>query len=199
VIIAISGSRSITSRALIAEILDTELAALYCSGATPALFRLGDAIGVDHAALLWARERELPRRIYFADRNGYAAWALSAQLFGARGVPGDPGGMESAYLSSHWDDPRFGDRAGAVRNSDMIRGTWEELDADGAQRRADLLIAIWDGASPGTRLAMAEARNAGVPVHQWGGDGPVEFRTPMERDAEIVTWQGALPDTPAPA
>jgi hypothetical protein len=186
-IIAISGSRSITSRALITPILDTELAALYCSGATPALFRLGDAIGVDHAALLWARERELPRRIYFADHNGHAAWLRSAELTGA------PPDMESAYLSSHWDDPRFGDRAGAVRNSDMIRGTWEELDADGAQRRADLLIAIWDGTSPGTRLAMAEARNANVPVHQWGGDGPIEFRTPMERDAEIVTWQGALP------
>jgi hypothetical protein len=185
-IITISGSRSITSRALIAEILDTELVALYCSGATPALFRLGDAIGVDHAALLWARERELPRRIYFADRNGHAAWLRSAELTRT------PPAAESAYLSSHWDDPRFGDRAGAVRNSDMIRGTWEELGADGAQRRADLLIAIWDGASPGTRLAMAEARNANVPVHQWGGDGPIEFRTPMARDAEIVTWQGTI-------
>lgn len=177
-IIAVSGSRGITSQEQVWNALDLEWAEAACAGHEQIEFRLGDAAGVDHLALRWARERGFPRTIYFADRQGYAAWGQSRILHRE--------GEEGAELVSDWD--RDGKHAGAVRNSAMIG-----MLAPQYRPLADLLVCVWDGTSPGSRNAMASARNAGVPIRQYGGSGPIQFRSAGPRDGELVMWRGELP------
>lgn len=183
-VIAVTGSRSIDDPTRVAAILDAE-AIYYMSRGYDLAIRLGDAIGADLLALRWARERGLPRTIFFADRAGYEAWVGSAALIDQQ--------AERAILASDW--ACGGDRAGPIRNHLMIAGG--RLDADDRPLdppvgKADLLVAIWDGSSRGTRNAMATARNAGVFIHQHGGEGPITFRTPGPDDARLVEWRGAL-------
>ncbi len=198
--IAVSGSRSIASPAnprdgadivrYLAElervraILD-ERAIYYISQGYEIEFHLGDAVGVDRAALEWARERSIKRVVFFADRKGYEFWRQSANMREW------PPAMEYGVLASDWD--RDGKMAGPVRNHAMIAGAHEDADGRAVKvAKADLLVAVWDGTSRGTRNAMATARNANVFIHQYGGDGPIAFATPSERDATIVEYKGAL-------
>jgi hypothetical protein len=58
--------------------------------------------------------------------------------------------VEVACGGTHWR--RFGRRAGHLRNVVML-----DLDPD-------LVIAFWDGSSPGTRGMMAAATLRGIPV-----------------------------------
>lgn len=175
-IITVSGSRGITDRERVWQILDEESAYYLCLG-YELLWRLGDAHGVDYLALEWARERGFSRRVYFADKDGYATWVGSAGLLADDGA-------ESAVLAADWD--RDGKTAGQIRNSAML-GVFVPH-----QPKSELLIAIWDAASPGTRNCMAAARNANIFIHQWGGEAPITFRTPSPRDAELVEHKGAL-------
>jgi len=177
-IITVSGSRGITSQPLVWDALDQEYVYYVCLGYEPE-FRLGDAAGVDHLALRWARERGLPRTIYFADRKGYETWVQS------RGLLSPTPELERGRLVSDWD--RDGKQAGMVRNAAMI-GILEPQ----YRPAADLLVALWDGSSRGTRNCMATARTAGVFIHQYGGDSPVTFKTAGPRDAELVEWRGQL-------
>lgn len=178
-IITVSGSRGITDQAHVWDLLDAEWAYYACLGFDPIHFRLGDAAGVDHLALRWARERGFERTIYFADRQGFETWEQSHALISTTPE------LERACLPSDWD--RDGKSAGPARNAAMI-GILE------SQYRplADLLVAVWDGSSPGTRNCMAFARNAGVFIHQYGGDGPIKFKVAGPRDAVLVEWRGAL-------
>lgn len=166
-IIAVSGSRSLDNPQRVAEILDSE-AIHYMAHGFDLQFRLGDARGVDFHALGWARSRGLRRRIVFADRKGWDFWLKAGQMTVSAGDPaGDP--AESAVLASDWD--RDGLKAGPIRNHLMIAGGSRDVDdrpIAPAMRKADLLIAVWDGQSPGTRNAMATARNNGVFVHHSG-------------------------------
>lgn len=166
-VIAVSGSRSISDSARIYEILDEEIGYQMGLGAEIVL-HLGDAKGVDAIALTWARERAIKRTIFFADRDGFEFWTR------AKGLREWPSADEQAELASDWGSD--GKKAGAARNAEMIRG-------------ADLLVAIWDGQSAGCRHAMACARNAGVFIHQWGGDAAIAFRSAHGNDAKsLVEW-----------
>lgn len=176
-IIVVSGSRGITSQEQVWNALDLEWAEAACAGHEQIEFRLGDAAGVDHLALRWARERGFPRTIYFADREGYDAWCRSRMLHGE--------GEEAAFAVSDWDTD--GKSAGGARNAAMI-GILEPK----YRPYADLLVAIWDGSSRGTRNCMANARTACVPIHQYGGAGPIQFKSAGPRDAELVEWRGEL-------
>jgi len=178
-IIAISGSRGITARELVWDLLDAEWA-YYTTLGFDVQVRLGDAAGVDHLALQWARARGVPRAIYFADRQGYDTWVASQLLLN----PGDRGD-EGGHLASDWD--RDGRSAGPARNAAML-GILEPK----YRPLADLLVAVWDGSSPGTRNCMATARNCGVFIHQYGGQAAVQFKVAGPRDAELVEWRGEL-------
>ncbi len=174
-IIAISGSRGITDQARVWEVLDQEYVYYVCLGVAPE-FRLGDAAGVDHLALKWARERGVPRTIYFADRRAYEVWQQSVGLIGGEGG-------ERGLLASDWDSD--GKSAGPIRNSAMV-GLGEH------KPLADLCVAIWDGSSRGTRNCMATARNAGVFIHQYGGGQAITFKTPELVDGALVEYRGEL-------
>lgn len=181
-IVAISGSRGITSQEQVWQILDRELADLIIGGHERITFRLGDAAGVDMLALRWARERELARRIFFADPKGFNTWAAMTGYVDK--VGGDGGALETACLVSDWDrDPQ----AGSIRNAAMI-GSLEPA----YRPLADLLVAIWDGSSRGTRNCMATARNARVPVHQYGGGQRIVFRRTDDLDDVLVQYCGEL-------
>jgi hypothetical protein len=186
-IIAVSGSRTITDRAKVFEILDYE-AIQYLSSGFTIEFRLGDAHGVDWLAREWARERAMVRTIVFADRKQWEFWAKAAQL---RDFV-DPG-AEMGVLVSDWD--RDGDSAGPIRNHAIIGGAKEDVDDRKLVKpmgKADLLIAIWDGSSRGTRNAMVTARNYGVFIHQWGGDGAIAFRNPGVDERPSVEFRGTI-------
>jgi len=178
-IIAVSGSRGITARELVWDLLDAEWA-YYTTTGFDVQVRLGDAAGVDHLALGWARARGVPRTIYFADRAGYVAWEQSWPL-----LLSDSADIEVAHLASDWD--RDGKSAGPARNAAML-GILEPK----YRPLADLLVAVWDGSSPGTRNCMATARNCGVFIHQYGGGAAVQFKVAGPRDAELVEWRGEL-------
>src|SRR5678816_4112139 len=109
-IITVSGSRGITDRERVWQVLDEEAAYYLCLG-YELVFRLGDAHGVDYLALEWARDRGFTRRVYFADAQGYLAWQGSAGLLADDGA-------ESAVLAADWD--RDGKQAGSIRNSAML-------------------------------------------------------------------------------
>ena len=168
--IAVSGSRTITDRAAVYTILDEESTTYLMLGYDPIILHLGDARGVDHSALMWARERGIERVIFFADRKGFSAWTDSHSLIS------ESPELESAFLASSWDDRGDGDGkdAGRIRNYAMIGG----MDDDrGKSPRADLLVAIYPaeilgedftvsgGVTPGTRNAKATARTCGVFIH----------------------------------
>lgn len=57
-------------------------------------------------------------------------------------------GLHSEVCPAAWD--AYGKRAGVIRNAQML------------DKGADLVIAFWDGSSPGTKDMMARAKRAGV-------------------------------------
>lgn len=154
IIIAISGSRTITDEDYIYSALDEEAAYYLSQGFSPH-FHLGDARGVDAIALKWAREREFPRTICFADRKSYEFWEKSRHM--REECPPD---MEFGILAADWDVD--GKDAGPIRNHVMIAGCNDDR---GKVPKSELLIVIWDGESRGTRNARATARNAKVFCH----------------------------------
>lgn len=159
--IAVSGSRTITDAAHVTDILDDEYTFYAIELGLDVVMHLGDARGVDAIALEWARNRGVQRIVFYADRKGYDFWCQAAGL--REWDPAD----ERAVLASDWDSA---DQlsAGPIRNHAMIAGVDDERGVSG---RADLLIAIHDGASRGTANAIATARNQHVFVHRWGGPG----------------------------
>jgi YspA, cpYpsA-related SLOG family len=151
--IAVSGSRTILDRDIVWPLLD-DLASQHLLSGEDLHFHLGDARGVDHLALQWARDREISRTIFFADRKGHNFWLESRHLVG--------GDLESAFLASDWDDPRDGDNAGRIRNHAMICGM-NDGDDRGSSPRVDLLVAFHpEIITPGTRNAIATAKAAGI-------------------------------------
>lgn len=174
--IAISGSRAIDDQRAIYGILDAEIGIYLALGFEPFL-HLGDAHGVDWHALCWARERSIPRKLFFAHHSGHAEWVKAQPL---RSWPPE---MEPAELITGY--PITGRPEFLLRNAALIGGTgkWHE--------KADLLIAIWDGISRGTRHAMATARNQRVFIHQWGGGAKIVFATVLPIDDELVEWKSA--------
>lgn len=178
-IIAVSGSRGITAREPVFDLLDAEWIYYTCLGFEVEV-RLGDAAGVDHLALQWARMRGVRRTLYFADKRGHSTWVQSWGMLSAAPE------LEQAHLASDWDGPD-GKKAGPVRNAAML-GILEPK----YRPLADLLVAVWDGSSPGTRNCMATARNCGVFIHQYGGAAAIQFKVPGPRDAELVEWRGEL-------
>ena len=100
-------------------------------------FRIGDCRGVDKLAREWARDRGLPFTIYCA-----SAWMY--EFLSAHGF--------AAVLVADWDvDGRV---AGHLRNAEMLKGS-------------NLLVAIWDGSSPGTKNAKINARELKTPTLTW--------------------------------
>ncbi|MCA3128568.1 MAG: hypothetical protein IOD10_16855, partial [Rhodocyclaceae bacterium] len=59
-------------------------------------------------------------------------------------------GLPVEFFPADWD--QFGKAAGPIRNRKMLR-------------RAQALIAVWDGRSPGTLDMITAARKAGIPTH----------------------------------
>jgi hypothetical protein len=142
--VAVSGSRSIADKELVWGVLDDEISRLMALGYLVTV-HLGDATGVDWLATEWARDRAVPRRIFFADRKKRDFWLAAAPL---REWPAE---MESGELVSDWD--LDGRKAGAIRNLAMIAGE---------HGKVDQLIAIWDGVSRGTLNAQQIARASHV-------------------------------------
>ena len=62
---------------------------------------------------------------------------------------------------------RFGKRAGAVRNAEIVRA-------------CDEVVAFWDERSPGTKITIEMARIAKKPVRIYGRDGlPLQAKEPI--------------------
>ena len=57
-------------------------------------------------------------------------------------------GLHSEVYPADWDT--YGKRAGVIRNAQML------------DKGADLVIAFWDGSSPGTKDMMTRTKRAGV-------------------------------------
>lgn len=58
-------------------------------------------------------------------------------------------GISLRVFYAAWE--KYGKRAGPIRNKQMVE-------------EADVLIAIWDGVSPGTKNVIEEANKKGIPV-----------------------------------
>jgi len=145
--VAVSGSRAIHDRQYVWAILDYELTEWAIAGYEVSL-RLGDASGVDSHAVAWARERQIAHTVYFASGAGYERAVSERQVLVENNVEV---GWE-LKLASDW--AKDGERAGTIRNSAMLH-------------MADILIAIHDGSSTGTRDAMAQAKMRSVFIHYW--------------------------------
>jgi hypothetical protein len=167
--LAISGSRSIDDQPLIHSILDREVSRLIAEHSNLTLV-LGDAKGVDSAALSWSRSRSVSRYICFADQKGFEFWQE------ARSMRAWPTEDESAELSSDWAIDGRG--AGITRNRAMIH-------------RSSLLIGIWDGESKGTAHCMAYALVQGLTVIQYGSDGPMR-RLGDGGLSDRLEWRGPI-------
>jgi hypothetical protein len=144
-ILAVSGSRSIAIQQPVWDLLDAEAAAAAIQG-REFLLRVGDAHGVDMLALRWARDREVPRLIYFADRKSYAEWS---RMHDHRGRPQ----IEDGFLAADWESegPTL---AGSKRNAAMLYGDPTATPPHPPCRR---LLAIHDGVSPGTLNCIRQA------------------------------------------
>lgn len=165
-ILAVSGSRSITSPAEVHRLLDEAAAEVICSGRTLEL-RLGDAAGVDAHALHWARANRISRRICFADRRKWDRWWTENIHSGPTLPPGvsrleshhntagcvyyTDGTFESAEISSDWERDGL-TMAGSKRNAAMLYG--HPLEGIPAASR---LLAIHDGVSTGTENCIRQA------------------------------------------
>lgn len=148
--VAVSGSRTVRDRGYVWAILDYEILEWTLAGYEISL-RIGDAMGVDTHAIAWARARRVRHTIYFASGPGFEQYRLGIALLRENGAD-DYSDCESAIPVSDW--ATSGSRSGTIRNSSMLTG-------------ADILIAIHDGDSPGTRDAMAQARMRSVFIHYW--------------------------------
>lgn len=124
-IVAISGSRTITDEAKVCEILDELLGSIPINvsashpdllGEVLDLVLVGDAKGVDTIAETWSRDRGIPFEVVRPDYRRYR-------------------------------------RGGALRRSEQMIA------------RADLLVAIWDGRSSGTKHIIEYARENECPVN----------------------------------
>ena len=145
--VAVSGSRAIKDRGYVWAILDYELTEWACKGIEVRL-SLGDAAGVDASAIAWARDRGVGHTVYFASGPAYERALADAALLLENGEQVS----WELELASDW--AKDGERAGTIRNSAMLKG-------------ADILIAIHDGLSPGTRDAIAQAKMRSVFIHYW--------------------------------
>jgi hypothetical protein len=146
-IVAISGSRGIVGRAIVCKFLDESAEYFISRGWWPE-FRVGDyPRGVDPIALDWLIDRGYEFVVYTASN------ARAAELEGL-GIP--------VVRCADWDVD--GKSAGPIRNYAMILGSLHT----GNLGKADALLAIWDGAGPGTKNAKACARLGNVPIHSWG-------------------------------
>ena len=64
-------------------------------------------------------------------------------------------GFSQEVMPADWR--RLGRGAGIIRNGQML------------DRNPDVVLAFWDGSSPGTRHTIKEARRRGIPVEVVGG------------------------------
>lgn len=134
-IVAISGSRSLS------ELPDREYIFQSLDSELGTLvvageevkLHLGDAAGVDRIAFEWAVDRKVEFQVFCASNS-------SLQWFQRYGFP--------AVQASDWRTDARG--AGLIRNAAMLQN-------------AQLLLAFWDGSSPGTRNCRELAAKARIP------------------------------------
>lgn len=93
-------------------------------------------------ALLERTMADLPRPSSIVSGGGKGADTLGAQYARAHDIP-------LVELLPDWK--QYGKAAGMLRNSDIVKA-------------ADVVVAFWDGQSPGTRDSLAKATKAGKRV-----------------------------------
>lgn len=134
-IVAISGSRALS------ELPDREYIfqaldselGMLIAAGSEVKLHLGDAAGVDQLAWTWAVDRKVEYLVFCASGSSLA-W------FQRYGFP--------AVQASDWRSDARG--AGLIRNAAMLEN-------------AQLLLAFWDGSSPGTRHCRELAAKARIP------------------------------------
>lgn len=98
----------------------------------------------------WTDLEAVRRRLSTVPRNTVVIHGAARGADRLAGIVARELGLHVAAMPALWD--RYGKDAGRRRNVAMLR------------LRPDLVMAFWDGRSPGTRLMVALARDAGVPV-----------------------------------
>ena len=164
-IVAVSGSRSITDPRPVNSLLD-EIAADAMMRGLALELRLGDAAGVEAHALAWARSNSVSRHVCFADERKFGRWMVELKAHASlpsgvssfscslpdRGkITYLDGSFESAELSASWERDGL-TMAGSKRNAAMLYG--HPLLG---LRHADLLLAVHDGMSAGTMNCVRQA------------------------------------------
>jgi len=81
-------------------------------------------------------------------------------------------GIPVKWCPADWD--RYGNRAGMVRNREMAE--------DG-----DVLVAVWDGESPGTKNMIEEAHSHGLEVHVFKYDLTERRQQELDAQRELVS------------
>lgn len=131
--IIVAGSRSITDKSHVFEILDAVKNNLAKQHISIDVIVEGEAEGVDLLAKKWANERGIAV-------EPFTAWWQDLE------------GVDEKYIRTRADGSKYNVLAGHQRNQRMI----DYVDT------TDLLIAIWDSKSTGTKDILQRARKKGI-------------------------------------